>query len=110
MKKADNPASHPAPYTLDPLLTSEIRFFIMSLLAMYDEVDFGFLKKELSVTDGNLSSNLTRLEESGYLEIKKQFVGKRPKTSYRISDTGLARLQEYIENISSVREKFAKRS
>jgi DNA-binding HxlR family transcriptional regulator len=109
MKKSDSVDQIHASYTLDPLLTSEIRFFIMSLLAMYDEVDFGFLKKELGATDGNLSSNLSRLEEAGYLAAKKQFVGKRPKTTYRISDLGLSQLQDYIESIHSVREKFVKR-
>ena len=96
-------------YSLNPLLTNEMRFFIMSLLSMYEEVDFNFLKKELNATDGNLSIQLRKLEDSGYLTAKKEFVNRKPRTTYKITSLGLTDLKIYIEKISSFRNLFEKK-
>ncbi|OHD13079.1 MAG: hypothetical protein A2Y41_03950 [Spirochaetes bacterium GWB1_36_13] len=88
-------------YTLDPLLTNELRFFIMSILSMYEEADFNFLKTELKTTDGNLSVQMRKLEEAGYLSSRKEFINKKPKTTYQITPEGLEKLTLYIEKISS---------
>jgi DNA-binding PadR family transcriptional regulator len=95
-------------YKLDELLTNELRFFILTILAMYEEVDFNFLKSELNATDGNLSVQIRKLEEAGYIEVKKQFVNRKPKSSYRITKAGLDALKnylEYMENIKKLVEK-----
>ncbi len=97
------PEESPSDYSLDSILTSELRFFIMAILAMYREVDFNFLKKELEVSDGNLSANLTKLEDAGYLVSKKEFVGKRPHTTYRISSRGFENLQTHLRKMEQVK-------
>ena len=106
MKKKADDRQMSESYNLDSMLTTEIRFFIMTLLAMYEEADFSFFKKELEASDGNLSANLTKLEEAGYLQSAKAFVGKKPKTSYKITKTGLERLNEYIDKINSFKERI----
>lgn len=93
-------------YTLDSMLTSELRFFIMAILAMYREVVFSFLKKELEASDGNLSVGLTKLEEAGYLVSCKEFVAKRPRTSYSITPLGLENLEKHIKKIESVKKRI----
>ncbi len=103
MKKKNEDKQIPSNYALDSLLTAEIRFFLMTILAMYDEVDFNFLKNELNASDGNLSVNLTKLEDAGYLNSRKEFIGKKPKTTYKISPLGLERLSQYINKIDSFR-------
>lgn len=67
---------------------SRVRLGIMSVLMVNDWVDFNEMKHLLEVTDGNLASHSSALEKSGYIEIKKEFVGKKPKTSYRVTNTG----------------------
>jgi DNA-binding PadR family transcriptional regulator len=91
---------------LDPLLTAELRFYIMTVLAMYQMVDFNFLKQQLEATDGNLSANLTKLEEAGYLTSKKEFVGKKTRTTYTISDVGLARLSAHLDTMEAVKKRL----
>ena len=91
-------------YQLDKLLVSEIRFFIMTLLTMYDEVDFNFLKKELDVTDGNLGVQLRKLEDAEYLTAHKAFVDRKPRTTYTITDLGAKQLKSHIDNISQYKD------
>lgn len=67
---------------------SRVRLGVMSVLLVNDWVDFSEMKSLLEVTDGNLASHTSALEKSGYIEIKKEFVGKKPKTSYRVTQQG----------------------
>jgi DNA-binding MarR family transcriptional regulator len=67
---------------------NRVRLGIMSALVVNDWLDFGTMKEMLSVTDGNLSSHVQALEKLEYLEVRKEFVGRRPKTSYRITGVG----------------------
>ena len=67
---------------------SRVRLGIMSVLMVNDWVDFTEIKNLLEITDGNLASHSAALEKSNYIEIKKEFVGKKPKTSYRVTQTG----------------------
>ena len=67
---------------------SRVRLGIMSVLMVNDWVDFNEMKSLLEITDGNLASHSAALEKSGYIEIKKEFVGKKPKTSYRVTQNG----------------------
>lgn len=101
MSKKNNSLSS---YSLNKLFSTELRFFVMTILAMYDEVDFNFLKKELKATDGNLSIQLRKLEEAEYLTSKKEFVDRKPKTTYAITSLGLEELQKHIETISSFKK------
>lgn len=67
---------------------SRVRLGIMSVLMVNDWVDFTEMKNLLEITDGNMASHSAALEKSKYIEIKKEFVGKKPKTSYRVTQTG----------------------
>lgn len=75
---------------------SRVRLGMMSVLMVNDWMDFTEMKNLLQVTDGNLSSHATALEKSGYIEVKKEFVGKRPRTSYKITDSGKKAFQEHL--------------
>jgi DNA-binding MarR family transcriptional regulator len=67
---------------------SRIRLGIMSILMVNDTVEFGRVKELLGVTDGNLASHITALEKLGYIVVRKQFVGKKPNTTYEATGVG----------------------
>lgn len=75
---------------------SRVRLGLMSVLMVNEWVDFTEMKNLLQVTDGNLASHSTALEKRGYIEIKKEFVGKKPRTSYQITPTGKTAFQEHL--------------
>ena len=79
------------------------RLRIMALLSGVREADFNFLLSTLGLTNGNLSVQTGKLEEAGYVEITKSFVGKMPHTVYRLTDLGRARLNEYWAAIDALR-------
>jgi DNA-binding MarR family transcriptional regulator len=85
--------SHPTS-RLDDVVHQRARLGILALLAPADDVDFGFLRESLGLTDGNLSRHLQVLEDAGYLEIKKGFEGKRPKTRVAITKAGREALEQ----------------
>ena len=85
--------SHPTS-RLDDVVHQRARLGVLALLAPADDVDFGFLKESLGLTDGNLSRHLQVLEDAHYLEIKKGFEGKRPKTRVAITKAGREALEE----------------
>lgn len=73
---------------LNKIFESRVRLGIMSVLMVNDWIDFNSLKELLNVTDGNLASHINGLEKQQYIEIKKEFVGKKPKTSFSATPTG----------------------
>ena len=75
---------------------SRVRLGIMSVLAVNDWVDFLEMKEHLGVTDGNLASHIAALETKKYIEVKKEFVGKKTKTSYKITRTGKEAFVQHI--------------
>lgn len=81
---------------------SRVRLGIMSVLIVNDWVDFTEMKALLSITDGNLASHSTALEKSEYIEIKKEFVGKKPKTSYRITNLGRVAFKEHLNYLEKL--------
>ena len=81
----------------DPLLHQEVRSKLISFLIANEELPFKALKEYLGVTDGNLSSHLSKLEKAGYIMIEKSFEGKRPKTVIRITPKGREAFAAYIE-------------
>ncbi len=91
---------------MDPLLNSEIRFYIMTALAFYKTLDFSFLKENLEATDGNLSINLSKLEAAGFLTIHKEFVHKKPRTTYTITPLGLEKLSSHLDAVAEVRNRI----
>lgn len=81
---------------------SRVRLGIMSVLIVNDWVDFTEMKALLSITDGNLASHSSALEKSEYIEIKKEFVGKKPKTSYRITNLGRVAFKEHLNYLEKL--------
>lgn len=84
---------------LDPLLHSQLRLAVMSLLISVEEAEFTFLKDKTESTAGNLSVQLDKLEKAGYIGIEKSFKGKRPLTTCKITQAGLKAFEEYVENL-----------
>ena len=75
---------------------------IMSVLMVNDWMDFNSIKELLDVTDGNLSSHISALEKLDYIEIRKEFVGKRPKTSYRVTQPGRKAFQDHLAGLEKL--------
>lgn len=86
---------------LDPLLHSQLRLAVMSLLIGLEEADFTFLKEKTESTAGNLSVQLDKLEKAGYISIEKSFKGKRPLTTCKISQVGVKAFEAYVENLKN---------
>ncbi|MDR1160775.1 MAG: transcriptional regulator [Tannerellaceae bacterium] len=82
---------------LDPLLLSQQRLAIMSILISADEADFVFIKEKTDATAGNLSSHIEKLSEAGYLEINKFIDGKRPRTVLKITPKGIDAFDNYVK-------------
>lgn len=82
---------------LDPLLHSQLRLAIMSLLLSVEEADFVYLKEKTGATAGNLSVQLEKLDTAGYILVTKEFVGKKTRTSCRITDTGKKAFEDYAD-------------
>ncbi len=81
---------------------SRVRLGIMSVLLVNDWVDFNEMKNLLEVTDGNLASHSSALEKSKFIEIKKEFVGKKPKTSYRVTKAGREAFANHINALEKL--------
>lgn len=84
---------------LDPLLHSELRLAVMSLLIGTESAEFPFIKEQTGATAGNLSVQLDKLAAAGYITVEKTFKGKRPCTLCRITPTGLKAFEEYVETL-----------
>ncbi|OFQ09477.1 transcriptional regulator [Prevotella sp. HMSC073D09] len=82
---------------LDPLLHSQLRLAVVSLLVGLDEADFVYLKEKTEATAGNLSVQIDKLSQAGYIEVEKGFEGKRPRTVCRITAQGRAAFAEYVD-------------
>jgi DNA-binding MarR family transcriptional regulator len=86
---------------LDPLLHSQLRLGVMSLLLGLDSADFTFLKEKTNTTAGNLSVQLDKLSEAGYIHIEKTFNGKKPLTTCKITKKGIKAFEEYVNSLKS---------
>jgi len=81
---------------------SRVRLGIMSILCVNDFVDFGTLKEQLQITDGNLASHIQALEKLSFVLVRKQFVGKKPNTSYAASDKGKRAFKEHLDALEKL--------
>ncbi len=86
---------------LDPLLNSELRLAIMSLLIGVEEADFKFLKENTGATAGNLSVQLKKLSAAAYIEIKKSFKGNYPHTTCKLTPKGIKAFEKHVEALKS---------
>lgn len=82
---------------LNPLLHSQLRLAVMSILLSVEEAEFVYLKEQTQATAGNLSVQLDKLSEAGYIEIEKSFAGKKPRTVCRMTSKGREAMEEYVE-------------
>ncbi|MBP3549986.1 MAG: transcriptional regulator [Rikenellaceae bacterium] len=86
---------------LNPLLHSELRLAVMSILIGVESADFVFLRKQTGATAGNLSVQIDKLQRAGYIEVEKSFRGKMPCTVCRMTDTGREAFAEYVDALKS---------
>lgn len=86
---------------LDPLLHSELRLAIMSLLVAEESAEFNFIKEKTAATAGNLSVQIQKLADAGYLSINKSFKGKYPVTTCKIKKKGITAFEEYISSLKT---------
>ncbi len=84
---------------LDPLLHSQLRLAIVSILMSVEEADFVFIKEKTNATAGNLSVQLEKLTTAGYIEIEKGFSGKKPRTTCRMTDKGRKAFEDYVNTL-----------
>ena len=86
---------------LDPILHSQLRLAVMSLLISVKEAEFTFLKEKTYATSGNLSVQISKLKEAGYIEIIKQFHNNYPQTICRITPKGIEAFENYVKALQS---------
>lgn len=90
---------------LDPILHSELRLAVMSILIGVEEADFVYLKGQTGATSGNLSVQLDKLSSAGYVEIEKSFRGKKPCTLCRMTEKGRNAFAQYVETLKQYIQK-----
>ncbi|WP_296618991.1 transcriptional regulator [Marivirga sp.] len=87
---------------LDKAFENKVRLGIMSVLMVNDKIDFISLKELLGVTDGNLASHLKNLEKKQYISFEKDFVDRKPNTTYKATDTGKQAFKAHINAIENL--------
>ena len=95
-------ASGSSALELDAVIHERVRLGIISALAVNDELSFNDLKKLLEITDGNLSVHARKLEVAGYVKCSKSFVGRQPRTEFRLTAAGRRALEGYLQQMESV--------
>lgn len=90
---------------IDKVIHEPVRLAILKILTSTKEVDFNFLLTTLGVTKGNLATHTNTLESTGLIEVKKEFRGKVPHTSYKITKKGRRQFQKYWENLKELAPK-----
>jgi DNA-binding HxlR family transcriptional regulator len=88
--------------SLNKLFESRVRLGIMSVLFVNSPYGFNDLKEALGVTDGNLASHLKALEENNVIRVNKQFIGRKPNTSYSITENGIILFQNHIKALEEL--------
>ena len=86
--------------SIDKIIHEPVRLSILAHLYVLDSADALFLKNQIGLTWGNFSTHLKRLEDAGYIQVHKEFVDRKPVTSYRLTDLGRDAFQQYREKMS----------
>lgn len=81
---------------LDPILHAQLRLAVVSLLIGVKEAEFTFIKEKTNATAGNLSVQIQKLKEAGYIEVTKQFVNNYPQTTCKITQQGIVAFEKYV--------------
>jgi len=84
---------------LNPLLHSQLRLAVMSILIGSDEADFVFIREKTGATAGNLSVQIEKLREAGYIKVIKSFKGKMPRTTCKVTSPGIKAFEAYVKNL-----------
>ncbi len=84
---------------LDPLLHSELRLALISILAGVEEAEFVYLRNRTGASAGNLSVQIDKLQQAGYISVEKGFNGKKPRTTCRMTERGRTAFADYVEAI-----------
>lgn len=87
---------------LDRMIHSRIRLAVMAILAAADDADFTYLRDEVNTTDGNLSTHLRKLEDAGYVEVRKRFVDRKPVSRYRLTPLGREAFERYVARMDRI--------
>ncbi|MFH1195302.1 MAG: transcriptional regulator [bacterium] len=87
---------------LDDIIHSRIRLAVLAVLISVDEAEFTFIREKVKATDGNLSVNLKKLEEAGYIFSRKEFVNKKPVSTYKLSNKGKKAFEIYVERLEQI--------
>ena len=90
---------------LNEVIHSRIRLAVMAFLLTVEEAEFNFLKEKVNATDGNLSVHLKKLEEVGYISVKKEFVNRKPRTMYKLVEKGRIAFEEYFKTLENMIKK-----
>ena len=90
---------------LDPILHSQLRLAVMSLLISVKEAEFTFLKEKANATAGNLSVQIQKLKEAGYIDVIKQFKDNYPQTICKVTSIGIKAFEEYVKNLQAYLQK-----
>lgn len=96
-----NKSSHPR-FELNGIIHSPVRLSIVAALAEADEIEFAFLRDLIEVSDSLLSKHINTLENAGYVEVKKGFVGKRPNTWFSLTEKGLEAYKQYVDTVHRI--------
>ncbi len=86
---------------LNPLLHSELRLAVISLLIGIEEADFQYIKEQTGATSGNLSVQIDKLYQAGYIDVEKGYVGRKPRTTCRITQEGITAFEDYVKALKS---------
>lgn len=84
---------------LDPMLHSQLRLSIVSILMTVEEANFNYIKEKTNATSGNISIQIKKLQEKGYISVNKSFKNNYPNTSLSITDKGKSAFETYVENL-----------
>ena len=90
------------PFELDRLVHEPARLVLVSNLYIVEEADFVFLSRQTGLTAGNISSHMSRLEQAGYVRIDKTIVGKKPRTTYALTDEGRSAFERYRQQVQGL--------
>ena len=87
---------------IDDVIHSRIRTSVMAVLVSVEEAEFNYLKEKVNATDGNLSVHIKKLEEAGYVSVKKIFVERKPLSKYKITNKGYKAFENYIKKLEDI--------
>lgn len=90
---------------LDPLLHSQLRLAVMSLLMSVESAEFVYIKEKTGATAGNLSVQIDKLSTANYIEVEKSFKGKKPVTTCKITKTGISAFEAYVKSLQGYIDK-----